>query len=140
LIVLLFWLVLRTDVGRAWRALTQNPLGAQVVGVNVLRFSSLAFAASGALVGAAGALLLPLYFVYPTAGDGVLVKSYIVVVLGGMGSISGSLVGGIALGLVEAFGSTFIGPTFTDAYGFLFMVLILLLRPQGLFGREVRAL
>ncbi|MGH7490477.1 MAG: branched-chain amino acid ABC transporter permease, partial [bacterium] len=85
LLGLLLWIVYYTDLGRAWRALTQNPLGARVVGVDVLRLSNWAFAISAALAGAGGALLAPVYLVYPSSGTVALIKGFIVVVIGGMG-------------------------------------------------------
>jgi len=139
LILVLLWLVYFTDVGRAWRALTQNRTGARLVGINVARLSNLAFAASGAFVGAASALLLPLLFVYSTSGDVALVKSFVVVVIGGLGSITGSLIGGLLLGIVEVFGATYLGSAYTDAYGFILMIAVLLFRPEGLFGQRVRS-
>lgn len=137
---LLFWIVYRTDLGRAWRALTQNAIGARVVGVDVMRISNLAWATAGALAGTAGALLAPLYTVYPSSGDIALVKGFVVVVLGGLGSITGALVAGMLLGLVEAFGSVYGDSAYQNAYGFVLMIVVLLVLPRGLFGREVRAL
>ncbi len=130
----LLWIVARTDLGRGWRALTQNTTGAAVVGIDVFHLANLAFATSGALAAAAGAVLVPLYLAYPTMGDTVVVKSFVIVVLGGLGSIVGSLVGGVILGVAEAFGSVYVGSGFTDIYGFAIMLLVLVLRPQGLFG------
>lgn len=134
----LLWLVRFTDLGRAWRALTQNRTGAQVVGVDVFRLANLAFATSGALAAAAGAVLVPLYLAYPSMGDPVVVKSFVIVVLGGLGSIGGSLAGGFLLGLAEALGSVYISSGYTDAYGFVIMLLVLLFLPRGLFGTQQR--
>jgi branched-chain amino acid transport system permease protein len=136
----LLWLVNFTDVGRGWRALTQNRMGAEVVGVDVFRLSNLAFATSGALAAAAGAILVPLYLAYPTMGESVVVKSFVIVVLGGLGSIIGSLVGGLLLGLAEALGSVYISSGFTDLYGLAIMLLVLLFMPRGLFGVVQREL
>ncbi|NIR29363.1 MAG: branched-chain amino acid ABC transporter permease [Gammaproteobacteria bacterium] len=137
---LLLWLVYYTDIGRAWRALTQNPLGARVVGVNVLRYANLAFATAGALAGIAAALLAPLYFIYPTSGMTALVKGFMVVIIGGLGSIWGAIFGGLALGLVETLGAIYISSAYSDAYGFLLMIVVLLLFPHGIFGKAVRAI
>jgi ABC-type branched-subunit amino acid transport system ATPase component/branched-subunit amino acid ABC-type transport system permease component len=101
LIGLLFLVVYRTDTGRAWRALTQNPLGATVVGIDVGRYANYAFLVSGAFAGVAAALLAPLMFVFPASGVMALVKAFIVVIIGGMGSIGGTLVAGLLLGVVE---------------------------------------
>jgi len=134
LIAALLWLVHFTDLGRGWRALTQNRTGAEIVGVDVFRLANLAFATSGALAAAAGAVLVPLYLAYPTMGDSVVVKSFVVVVLGGLGSIVGSLIGGFVLGWAEAIGSVYLSSGFTDIYGFAIMLLVLLFMPRGLFG------
>lgn len=140
LIAALLWLVRSTDIGRAWRALTQNPNGAEVVGIDVFRLSNLAFATSGALTGAAAAMLVPIYLAYPTMGSSVLVKSFVVVILGGLGSIVGSLLAGFMLAWAEAFGSIYIDPAYSDLYGFGIMIIVLLVRPNGLFGQLGRVI
>lgn len=139
LIGLLFFVVYRTDTGRAWRALTQNPLGATVVGIDVNRYANLAFLVSGAFAGIAAALLAPLMFVFPASGVIALVKAFIVVIIGGMGSIGGTLAAGLLLGVVEVMGTVYIDTGYTDAYGFALMIAVLLLRPAGLFGKGARA-
>lgn len=140
LIGLLFFIVYRTNLGRAWRALTESPLGAAVVGVDVNRYANYAFMAAGAFAGVAAALLAPLLFVFPSMGVVALVKAFIVVIIGGMGSIGGALAAGLLLGVVEVMGTIYWASGYTDAYGFALMIAILLLRPQGLFGTRVRAL
>lgn len=139
LIAGLFWIVYRTDLGRAWRALTQSPLGASVVGIDVHRQANYAFLVSGALAGIAAALLAPLMFVFPSSGTVALVKAFIVVIIGGMGSIGGALVAGLLLGMVEVLGTIYVASGYTDAYGFALMIAVLLLRPAGLFGKTGRA-
>jgi branched-chain amino acid transport system permease protein len=139
LIGTLFWIVYRTDVGRAWRALTQSPLGASVVGIDVHRYANYAFLVAGALAGLAAALLAPLMFVFPSSGVVALVKAFIVVIIGGMGSIGGALAAGLLLGIVEVMGTIYVASGYTDAYGFALMIAVLLLRPAGLFGKVGRA-
>lgn len=139
LIGLLFWIVYRTDIGRAWRALTENPLGAAVAGIDINRYANYAFLAAGAFAGVAAALLAPLMFVYPASGTVALVKAFIVVIIGGMGSIGGALAASLLLGMVEVLGTVYVDSGYTDAYGFALMIAVLLLRPQGLFGRAERA-
>ena len=139
LISALMMVVYFTDTGRAWRALTQQRQGAQVVGIDIMHYANLAFAVGSGLAGVAAGMLAALYFVYPSSGDTVLVKSFIVVIIGGMGSIWGALWGGLALGLIETFGSVYLSSAYADAYGFILMIIVLLLVPQGLFGRTVRA-
>jgi len=140
LIGLLFSIVYRTDVGRAWRALTQSPLGASVVGIDVHRYANYAFLVSGAFAGLAAALLAPLMFVFPSSGVAALVKAFIVVIIGGMGSIGGALAAGLLLGIVEVMGTIYIATGYTDAYGFALMIAVLLLRPAGLFGKVGRSI
>ncbi|BCG97822.1 branched-chain amino acid ABC transporter permease [Mesorhizobium sp. 131-2-1] len=139
LVAVLFFIVYRTDTGRAWRALTQNPLGASVVGINVNRYANYAFMLSGAFAGVAAALLAPLMFVFPSSGVVALVKAFIVVIIGGMGSIGGTLLAGLLLGVVEVMCTIYIATGYTDAYGFALMIAVLLFRPAGLFGRAGRA-
>ena len=139
-IALLMWIVYRTNLGAAWRALTQNALGARVVGIDVQRYANLAVATSGVLAAAGATLLAPLFFVYPTSGSLTLAKAFVIVVIGGLGSIEGTLLGGLTLGLVESFGATYLSSSYRDAYGFLLMILVLLLWPRGLFGKRERAL
>ena len=140
LLGLLFLIVYRTDTGRAWRALTESPLGAAVVGIDVNRYANYAFMAAGAFAGVAAALLAPLLFVFPAMGVVILIKAFIVVIIGGLGSIGGALVAGLMLGIVEVMGTVYGASGYTDAYGFLLMIAVLLIRPQGLFGRAVRPL
>ncbi len=140
LIGLLFWIVYRTDIGRAWRALTQNPLGASVVGVDIHRYANYAFLVSGAFAGIAAALLAPLMFVFPSSGVVALVKAFIVVIIGGMGSIGGALAAGLLLGLVEVMGTIYVASGYTDAYGFALMIAVLLLKPSGLLGKVGRTI
>jgi branched-chain amino acid transport system permease protein len=138
LLAFLLFAIYHTDTGRAWRALAQNRLGARVVGINIVRYADLAFATAGALAGIAAALLAPLYLIYPTSGGVALVKGFMVVIIGGLGSIVGAILGGIALGLVETLGAIYVAPAYRDAYGFLLIIAILLLFPQGLLGRRER--
>lgn len=138
LVALVFWIVYRTNLGRAWRALTQNQLGAAVVGIDVKRYATYAFVVSGALAGVAASLLAPLLFVFPSSGVVTLAKAFIVVIIGGMGSIGGALVAGLLLGIIETLGTIWGESGYTDAYGFTLMILVLLWRPQGLFGQKER--
>ncbi len=137
-------LVLRyTWMGRAVRAVSQDRAAAEIFGVDIDRTAMLAFGAGAALAGAAGALIGPVFNVTPPMGIIPVVKAYIVVVLGGLGSIPGALVGALILGQVESFATVLIPDTtralaYKDAYGLIVLIVILLLRPQGLFGRKER--
>ncbi len=140
MLLVLVALINGTNTGRAWRALSDSRLGAQVVGVDVVRQANLCVAVASALAGAAGALLMPMFTAFPTVGNIVLVKGFIVIVLGGLGSVRGAALGGLLLGIVEVFPSTYVSGDFRDAYGFALMILVLLLFPRGMFGARVREL
>lgn len=124
-----------TDPGRAIRATSQDPVAAALMGVDVRRTGGLAFAAGAALAGMAGVLLAPVFYVYPYVGHVFIVKAFVVVVLGGMGSIVGATVGGVVLGLIESVGTLFVSSGYREALGLIVFILVLLLRPMGLFGR-----
>ncbi len=134
-----FYLVIsRTWVGLALRAMAQNRVAAQTSGVDVFRFDAIAFAIGVALAGLAGALLAPLFLVYPTNGAVTTVKGFEIIVIGGLGSIPGALIGGVLLGVVESLGAAFISSPYQNAYGFGLVLLVLLVRPYGLFGERGR--
>lgn len=133
----------RTYAGKALRAVAQNPFSAAIVGINVIRTQRMAFALGATLSGASGALLGSVFLVHPDMGLSFAIKAFVIVVLGGMGSIWGSVLGAYLLALVESLGSVFIPDmtralAYKDAYGLLLLILILLLRPQGLFGEKGR--
>jgi branched-chain amino acid transport system permease protein len=134
-ITVALWLFLgRTDAGRAIRATSQNREAAVLMGIDVERVSALAFGLGTALAGAAGVLLAPSLYLYPTVGELVIVKSFVIVVLGGLGSVPGAIAGGILLGLVESLGAVYVSTTYKDGLGYVIFLLVLLYRPSGLFG------
>ncbi len=130
--------VRRTWFGLALRSVAQNRLGALAAGISLPRIDMLAFAIGVGLAGAAGALLAPVFLVYPESGALSTVKGFEIIVIGGLGSLPGSIVGGLLLGLVESLGSVLISPSFRDVYGFGVLLLILMLRPAGLWGEQAR--
>jgi branched-chain amino acid transport system permease protein len=135
----LFYLVInRSWVGLALRATAQNRVAAQTSGVDVLRLDAVAFGIGVALAGLAGALLAPVFLVYPTNGAVTTVKGFEIIVIGGLGSIPGALIGGLLLGVTESLGAAFISSPFQNVYGFLLVLLVLLIRPSGLFGERER--
>jgi len=138
LLALFYLLVTRTWVGRALRGAAQNRIGIQTAGIDVLRLDMLAFGVGVALAAAAGALLAPDFLVYPENGAISTFKGFEIIVIGGLGSILGSVVGGVLLGVIEALGSVFISPAYKDLYGFLLLIALLGLRPNGLFGERER--
>ncbi len=132
-----------TWAGRAVRAVSQNREAAAIFGINVMRVGALAFATGAALAGLAGALMGPVFNVVPPMGVIPVIKAYVIVVLGGLGSIPGAIIGAIILGQVESFASILIPDpsralAYKDAYGLILLVGILLIRPQGLFGIKER--
>ncbi|HZU15308.1 MAG TPA: branched-chain amino acid ABC transporter permease [Candidatus Dormibacteraeota bacterium] len=136
----LFFLGLRgTWLGLALRAAAQNRMGAQTAGIDLLRLDMVAFGIGVALAALAGGLLAPVYLVYPTNGAVTTTKGFEIIVIGGLGSIWEALVGGLVLGLAEALGSALIAPAYQNAYGFLLLIALLLVRPTGLFGERARA-
>jgi len=124
----------RTDLGRAIRATSQNPEAAALMGVNVDRISMVTFGLGSALAGAAGVLLAPSLYLYPTVGEILIVKCFVIVVLGGLGSVVGAISGGVLLGVVESLGAVYVSVAYKDTIGFALFMLVLLFRPSGLFG------
>jgi len=125
-----------TDAGRAIRATAQDREAAQLMGVQIHRINMLAFALGTALAGMAGVLLTPVFYVYPYVGRVFLVKAFVVVVVGGMGSILGAWLGGLLFGIVESVACLFIPSGYRDAVGLVVFLLVLLFKPSGLFGRS----
>jgi branched-chain amino acid transport system permease protein len=138
LIALVLWYVLtRTHIGKVVRAAAHNPTMTSVLGLNTNWIYAGVFAFGGALAGLAGALAAPVRSMSPGMGFSILIESFIVTVIGGMGSVSGALVGALLIGLIRSFGS--IGfPLFVEGIMFMAMALILVLKPSGLLGKEPR--
>ena len=131
------WLFLhRTRAGTAMRAISVDPIAAQLVAIDVKKFSALAFAAGGAMVAASGSLVSMFYSVSPSTGIEFTLKALIVVIMGGVGSITGSLVAGLILGVTEAVVAFLIDPGLTLVVNFAMFLIILLIRPTGLFGAK----
>jgi branched-chain amino acid transport system permease protein len=133
-IVLLDALIRKTRLGRALRATAQNPMAASVVGVNVRAVYVVTFALASGLAALAGAWLGPLFTVSQTAGFPALFKAFTVVILGGLGSVGGAVIGGIVLGVLESLTAGYISSAYVDAISFALVIVVLLVRPQGLIG------
>jgi branched-chain amino acid transport system permease protein len=137
LIVLLQIFIKRTTAGATIEAVAQNREGAMLVGINVNWVSSLTFAISTATAAAAACLVAPIFMISPTMGSLLGMKAFVIVILGGLGSIPGAILGGYILGLLEAIGGGYLSAAYKDVYAFGALILILSIRPTGLFGREV---
>jgi branched-chain amino acid transport system permease protein len=131
-----YWALSRTWIGRAAYAYAQNPEAAMLMGVRTEALQSGVVVYSTALAGLGGALYASLYSLEPAMGGLYILKGVEAAILGGIGSLAGSLVGGVILGVTEAVGSIYLPSAFRDAYGLLFVVAILLYQPAGLFGTE----
>ncbi|RPI35292.1 MAG: branched-chain amino acid ABC transporter permease [Chloroflexota bacterium] len=141
LLLTLLILINKTWLGKALRAVSQDKQAAAIIGINHLRMNTLGFALGTGLAGLAGALLAPSFGVTPDVGAQPSIRSYVIIVLGGMGSIPGSIIGGIIIGLVESLGAGYFpdpsrGLNYKTAFGLIIFALVLLLRPRGLFGRK----
>ena len=129
-----------TWMGRTLRAVAQQPTVASIVGVDVRRAAMIAFALGGALAAGAGALMGSIFLMQPSIGGSISLKAFTAVILGGMGNVYGSIGAGLILGMAESFTAGFLGNQWKDIVAFVLVVLVLLLRPSGLFSRAaVRA-
>lgn len=124
--------------GRQIQAVAQNRLGASLAGIDAIRTTSLIFAISGMLAALAGGLLAPVINPAPDVGAFPAIKSYVIVVLGGLGSIWGSMAAALLLGVLESFFAVYVSYDYRDAFGLLVLILVLLFRPQGLSGEKGR--
>jgi len=137
LIVLLQLFIKRTRVGTAIEAVAQDREGASLVGINVNRISALTFAIATALAAAAAVLMAPLAFISPEMGSVLILKAFVIVVIGGLGSMKGAIVGGYLLGIIEAMAIAYVSSAYKDVFAFAVLIIILAVRPTGLFrGRD----
>ncbi len=135
--LLLFLLIARTDLGRAIRAAAQDAGGASVAGINVNRIYGITFGLGLAAAGAAGAIVVPFFYVTPSVGETFNIPAFIVVVLGGLGSMPGAVVGGLVVGLVQSLGAAFLPGSTNQILLLAVFIGVLLFRPAGLLGRRL---
>ena len=134
-VALALWLVMAlTDTGKAIRAVAKEKLGAELAGIDVAHIYAVTFGLGTACVAIAACLLIPTYYVNPSAGNAFVLVAFTIVVLGGMGSVPGALIGGLVIGVVESLGGFFFGESLGQVGIFLIFIAVLLLRPRGLFG------
>ncbi len=131
-------LIHRTSLGVAMRATFQDRETAALMGIEIGRIRTLTFGVGSGLAAAAGALLGPIFLVYPAMGDLAALKAFAVVILGGLGSFAGATLGGLLLGVAEELGAGYVSSGYRDAVGFVIIILVLLFRPAGLFARVGR--
>jgi branched-chain amino acid transport system permease protein len=123
-----------TDIGKAIRAVAKEKLGAELAGIDVAHVYAMTFGLGTACVAIAACLLIPTYYVNPTVGEAFVLIAFTIVVLGGMGSVPGALIGGLLIGVVESLSGLFLGESLGQIGIFLIFIAVLLVRPTGLFG------
>jgi branched-chain amino acid transport system permease protein len=131
---LIYLFISKSKFGRALRATALDKDTALLMGINTDRVFALTFALGGACVGVAGGLLVNFYYVFPEVGFGFVILSFVIVALGGFGNIGGAFIAGILVGLVENVGGFFVGPEFKYTLVFILYLIVISLRPRGLFG------
>ena len=132
----LYWFLLKTDTGQAIRATAQDREAARLMGINVKRMSVIAFGLGAALAGIAGALISPTYYIFPQVGSIFTLKAFVIVVLGGMGSVIGATLGGVLIGIAESVGGVYFGAGWKEVVVFVLFLLVLLFKPSGLLGKS----
>jgi branched-chain amino acid transport system permease protein len=136
-VALALWLLMRfTDTGKAIRAVAKEKLGAELCGIDVAHVYAMTFGLGTACLAIAACLLLPTYYVNPSAGNAFVLIAFTIVVLGGMGSVAGALVGGLFIGVVESLSGLYLGESLGQIGIFVIFILVLLFRPSGLFGER----
>ncbi|HSD21613.1 MAG TPA: branched-chain amino acid ABC transporter permease [Anaeromyxobacter sp.] len=131
----LYWFLLKTDTGQAIRATAQDRDAAQLMGINVKAMSVLAFGIGSALAGVAGALISPTYYIFPQVGSTFTLKAFVIVVLGGMGSVIGATLGGVIIGVTESLSAVYIASGLKELVVFVLFLGLLLFKPSGLLGK-----
>lgn len=133
---LLYLMIEKTKLGKAMRACAENHDAASLMGINLDKMFSITFAIGCALAAAAGALMAPIFFTHPAMGMLPLMKAFGVVIMGGLGNVYGAIFSGLILGVTESMTASYISPALKDAVAFILIIVVLLFKPNGLFGRR----
>lgn len=136
LVIALHIFVAYTKPGAAMRAIEQNPEGAALQGISAGFTNALAFFVAAGLAAAAGVLIAPIFLINPFMGAGPLLKAFMIIILGGIGSVYGCIAGGLVIGFIESFVTVLLGAEYANAVGFIIIILVILIRPRGLLGYE----
>ena len=136
-VILLQLFLKKTLIGASIIAMAQNREGAFLVGINANAVAMMTFAISGALAAIAASISSPINLVFPSMGHIVILKAFVVVIIGGMGSVPGAIIGGLILGISESLGATYISNDYKDMIAFLLLIIIMTVRPKGLFAKGV---
>ncbi len=136
ILIFIFYLLKKTWFGKSIRAISQDRQMSSLMGVDHLRMNMFSFGLGAALAGAAGVILAPVFPVTPTGSSSISLTAFVVVVLGGMGSLKGCLVGGLILGIIENLGAAYISTMYRHIFAFIILILVLVFRPWGLYGQR----
>jgi branched-chain amino acid transport system permease protein len=130
------WMIKRTYLGKAIRATVQDGEAAMLMGIPVPKIFLITFAVGSALVGLAACVMMPLFSVFPSVGLNFVLIAFVIVVLGGMGSIEGALLGGVCVGVVQSLSGYYVAPAFGQMFFFVLFLLVMIFRPNGLLGQQ----
>jgi len=136
IIIIVFLLIKKTWFGKTVRAVSQDRETASIMGIDTSKVNMFSFGFGCALAGAAGVVLSPIFPVTPLAGVEISLLAFIILVIGGMGSLWGCIIGGLVIGIVQSLGAAYISSGYKDIFGFIILILVLSMRPAGLFGRK----
>lgn len=136
-VILLYIFLKKTMIGASIMAMAQNREGSYLVGINANRVAMMTFAISGALAAIAASIASPINLLFPSMGHLVILKAFVVVIIGGMGSVPGAIIAGLILGVSESFSATYISNDYKDMIAFLLLIIIMTVRPKGLFAKGV---
>lgn len=135
MMILISYIIKRTKLGMAMRATAQSIEASKLIGINVNSIYMISFGIGAALAAAGGSLIAPMFYIYPTMGITPVLKSFVIIILGGLGSIEGAVLGGIIIGITETLTCAYVSAQYETAVAFALMIIILVFKPSGLFGK-----